>query len=130
MSNYRRAFVPGGTFFFTIITFDRRLFLAPDLARRTLRWSSIHKAKMKTLEYILLTGIFSFTSIYSATLCDQKIFFLLKPKSTSCLFWIGESVFGDCQYAHIIQVTIKDDKAEASFLPLVRISDWETVISA
>lgn len=33
MPNYRRAFRPGGTFFFTIATYRRARFLCDDLAR-------------------------------------------------------------------------------------------------
>jgi len=36
MPNYRRAFVPGGTFFFTVVTHQRRRFLADDPARSLL----------------------------------------------------------------------------------------------
>ena len=37
MPNYRRARVYGGTFFFTVVTHDRRPFLCTDLARVCLR---------------------------------------------------------------------------------------------
>ncbi|TWT32192.1 Transposase IS200 like protein [Posidoniimonas corsicana] len=37
MPNYRRAFVPGGTFFFTIVTHHRRCFLTEPAARQILR---------------------------------------------------------------------------------------------
>ena len=37
MSQYRRLFVPGGTFFFTQVTHQRRNWLCRDLARKTLR---------------------------------------------------------------------------------------------
>jgi putative transposase len=37
MPNYRRAFRPGGTFFFTLVTYRRARFLCDDLARRLLR---------------------------------------------------------------------------------------------
>lgn len=36
MPNYRRAFAPGGTFFFTQVTFNRSPFLLGDLAREAL----------------------------------------------------------------------------------------------
>lgn len=36
MPNYRRLFQPGGTFFFTVVTDDRRPFLAQEPARRCL----------------------------------------------------------------------------------------------
>ncbi|NLX59462.1 MAG: transposase [Phycisphaerae bacterium] len=36
MTHYRRAFVPGGTFFFTVVTFERRPILATGVARRLL----------------------------------------------------------------------------------------------
>ena len=37
MSNYRRMFVPGGTYFFTCNTHKRKPILTPDLGRRCLR---------------------------------------------------------------------------------------------
>jgi putative transposase len=37
MPEYRRPFVPGGTFFFTVVTQDRRPILCTDLARPLLR---------------------------------------------------------------------------------------------
>ena len=37
MPNYRRYFVPGGSFFFTVVTHERRRFLTTDLARQCLR---------------------------------------------------------------------------------------------
>ncbi len=37
MPDYRRWYVPGGTFFFTLVTCDRRRFLADEPARTSLR---------------------------------------------------------------------------------------------
>lgn len=37
MSTYRRAFVPGGTYFFTVVTFKRQRFLIEPKSRRILR---------------------------------------------------------------------------------------------
>lgn len=37
MANYRRAFIPGGTFFFTVVTHARRRFLCHSFARTILR---------------------------------------------------------------------------------------------
>jgi putative transposase len=37
MPDYRRWYVPGGTFFFTVISFERRKFLVEELARNALR---------------------------------------------------------------------------------------------
>ena len=37
MPNYRRWYVPGGAFFFTVVTDHRRPILTTDLARRCLR---------------------------------------------------------------------------------------------
>jgi putative transposase len=37
MSNYRRNYVPGGTYFFTVVTHLRRRFLTDELARDCLR---------------------------------------------------------------------------------------------
>ena len=46
MGNYLRNYVPGGTFFFTVVTEQRRRFLTSPLARRCLRQAvRIEKAK-------------------------------------------------------------------------------------
>ncbi|SRR6266571_495879 len=37
MPNYTRNFIPGGTFFFTVVTHDRRPWLCSDAARNSLR---------------------------------------------------------------------------------------------
>src|SRR5690348_16773147 len=37
MPNYRRAFRPGGTFFYTLVTYRRARFLCDELARTLLR---------------------------------------------------------------------------------------------
>ena len=37
MPNYRRNFVPGGTYFFTCVTYQRRPILTTDIGRRCLR---------------------------------------------------------------------------------------------
>ena len=37
MVDYRRWFVPGGTYFFTVVTYRRRKFLTDDVPRRCLR---------------------------------------------------------------------------------------------
>ena len=39
MPRYRRLYLPGGTFFFTVVSFDRRPFLTSELARRCLRFA-------------------------------------------------------------------------------------------
>jgi putative transposase len=39
MSNYRRNFVAGGTFYFTLVTYDRRPILTTELGRRCMRES-------------------------------------------------------------------------------------------
>ena len=36
MPNYRRATIPGGTFFFTVVTFDRRPLFAEQRSQRLL----------------------------------------------------------------------------------------------
>jgi len=43
MPDYRRVIVSGGTFFFTVITFDRQPILTSDLSRQTLRraWKTV-----------------------------------------------------------------------------------------
>jgi len=42
MAKYRRANVPGGTFFFTLVTYERRPLLTTDLARQLLREAIQH----------------------------------------------------------------------------------------
>jgi putative transposase len=46
MSDYRRCYVAGGTFFFTLVTETRRPMLDTDLARRCLR-EAIEKVRIK-----------------------------------------------------------------------------------
>lgn len=57
MSNYRRLFVPGGTYFFTVVTYDRQPILTSDLARPILR-KAFQKTKkerpFKQLAIVLL----------------------------------------------------------------------------
>ncbi len=45
MAKYRRLYIPGGTYFFTVVTFDRRPFLTSDLARKCLRaaWIEVRR---------------------------------------------------------------------------------------
>ncbi len=44
MSDYRRCYVPGGTYFFTCVTYRRRPILTTDLGRRCLR-AAIEKVR-------------------------------------------------------------------------------------
>lgn len=37
MPNYRRIYIPGGTYFFTVVTYQRKPFLTMDCARKCLR---------------------------------------------------------------------------------------------
>jgi putative transposase len=46
MSDYRRNHVPGGTYFFTVVTYQRRNFLTDDLARACLH-EAIHEIQEK-----------------------------------------------------------------------------------
>jgi putative transposase len=39
MPNYKRVYIPGGTFFFTVVTYDRRPILTDPISRRLLRQS-------------------------------------------------------------------------------------------
>jgi putative transposase len=48
MPNYHRSNIAGGSFFFTVVTFDRQPILTGDIARRLL-----HKAWMDTNEHFL-----------------------------------------------------------------------------
>tara|TARA_R110002049_G_scaffold2750_9_gene22391 strand:+ start:68214 stop:68828 length:615 start_codon:yes stop_codon:yes gene_type:complete len=46
MSDYRRNFVPGGMYFFTVVTYGRRPILTTDDGRRFLR-NAIHKVRKR-----------------------------------------------------------------------------------
>ena len=46
MPNYKRNYVPGGTYFFTVVTHERRPFLTSELARTCLR-EAIEKEQKK-----------------------------------------------------------------------------------
>ena len=56
MSQYIRAKTPGGLYFFTLITFDRRKFLTSNLARRILRevWQAVQNKHPFTVEAVCL----------------------------------------------------------------------------
>jgi putative transposase len=61
MAEYRRAHCPGGTFFFTVVTYDRQPFLCDPKARQLLcaviercrgQWPfEIHAMKLKPLAF-------------------------------------------------------------------------------
>jgi len=46
VSNFRRNYVPGGTFYFTLVTYDRRPILTTDLGRTCLR-TAISESKQQ-----------------------------------------------------------------------------------
>ena len=48
MSIYRRNYVPGGTYFFTVVTYRRRQFLTDKLARACLH-EAIETSRLKRL---------------------------------------------------------------------------------
>ncbi|MCO8122442.1 transposase [Stieleria sp. TO1_6] len=57
MSHYRRNFVPGGTYFFTLVTYGRRPILTTALGRRCLRESiaeQLHHAPFQLFAICLL----------------------------------------------------------------------------
>jgi REP element-mobilizing transposase RayT len=56
MPNYRRNFVPGGTFFFTAVTHYRRPILISALARRSLRqaFAEVRGRRPITIDAIVL----------------------------------------------------------------------------
>jgi putative transposase len=56
MPNYRRNFVPGGTFFFTVVTHYRRRFLTTPVARKSLRqaFREIRARRQFKIEAIVL----------------------------------------------------------------------------
>ncbi|MFT5327681.1 MAG: putative transposase [Planctomycetaceae bacterium] len=59
MPDYRRWYVPGGMYFFTLVTHERRPFLCDDVARKLLR-ESIEKVRedlpFRLFEIVLLPG--------------------------------------------------------------------------
>ncbi len=56
MPNYRRSFVEGGTFFFTVVTYKRQPILTSDLSRRILRhaWKKVQKTHPFTVIAVCL----------------------------------------------------------------------------
>ena len=57
MPEYRRAYVPGGTYFFTVKTFDRRPLLIDERSRTALRQAIVEVLAMlpfETIAWVLL----------------------------------------------------------------------------
>ena len=56
MPNYKRAYCPGGTFFFTLVTYERRPFLTDPISLRLLRqaWREETRSRSFDLEAICL----------------------------------------------------------------------------
>jgi putative transposase len=52
MPDYRRNFIPGGTYFFTVVTHERRPILTTDLGRATLRRAMTEGNKKRPFELI------------------------------------------------------------------------------
>ena len=56
MPDYRRVIVPGGTFFFTVVTYARQPILTSDLSRQTLRraWKKVQEKHLFRCDAICL----------------------------------------------------------------------------
>jgi putative transposase len=54
MSHYRRLYVPGGLYFFTLVTYRRRPFLTDDLARFCLRAALNSARKTRPFEIVAI----------------------------------------------------------------------------
>lgn len=56
MSNYRRNYIPGGTYFFTVVTHHRKRILCDDKAREALRQGikSVQKSRPFSVDAIVL----------------------------------------------------------------------------
>ncbi len=56
MANYRRVYVPGGAYFFTVVVFERRPFLTTDLAHRCLHeaWKTVQTEQPFQVEAVCL----------------------------------------------------------------------------
>ena len=56
MPHYQRLYLPGATYFFTLVTFDRRRFLTSDLARRCLRaaWTEVRQKRPFDVDAVCL----------------------------------------------------------------------------
>ena len=52
MSDYRRWFVPGGTHFFTVVTYRRKNFLTSDLARPIMRRAFLDTRKERPFQQL------------------------------------------------------------------------------
>ena len=59
MPDYRRLFVPGGTYFFTVVTYQRRRILAGTMARDALReaFASARRDRPFEVEAVVLLPI-------------------------------------------------------------------------
>jgi putative transposase len=50
--NYRRNYVPGGTYFFTVVTHERRPILTSDVGRKSLRTAFLKEQKTRPFEVV------------------------------------------------------------------------------
>ncbi len=51
MPNYRRASIPGGTFFFTLVTFDRRPLFAEERSQHTIQDEDDFEARFDDIHF-------------------------------------------------------------------------------
>jgi putative transposase len=52
MPNYRRNFIPGGTYFFTVVTHERMPILTTDIGRSCLREAMSEEKKKRPFELL------------------------------------------------------------------------------
>src|SRR6476646_7118715 len=54
MPNYRRNYVPGGTYFFTVVTHERRPILTTDIGRKCLRAAIEDEQKQRPFDVVAI----------------------------------------------------------------------------
>ena len=52
MSDYRRYYVPGGTYFFTVVTHERRPFFSDEMPRHCLRMAIQEEQKKRPFQLV------------------------------------------------------------------------------
>jgi putative transposase len=96
MPEYRRAYVPGGTYFFTVKTFDRRPLLTDERSRTALRQAIVEVLAMlpfETIAWVLLPDHLHTVWRLPETDVDFSLrWSLIKQRVTKqCVNWVDRS---------------------------------------
>jgi hypothetical protein len=70
MSDYRRNYVPGGTYFFTVVTYQRRRMLTDELARSCLHESIEEIQKKWHFDIVAIVLLPRCREVMTGTHCD------------------------------------------------------------